>query len=53
MDFLGNGTWNTYARIEVPAGGYAPHVFPEGFSAHWFRLSADTACKASAQLHYT
>lgn len=53
VDFLGNGTWNTYARIEVPAGGYAPHVFPEGFSAHWFRLSADTACKASAQLHYT
>lgn len=53
VDFLGNGAWKTYMQIEVPAQGYVPHVFAEGFSAHWIRLTCDTACQATAQLHYT
>lgn len=53
VDFLGCGEWKTYATITVPANGYVPHVFPEGFSAHWVRVTADTACIATAQLHYT
>ncbi|RRJ97041.1 hypothetical protein Ga0100231_008570 [Opitutaceae bacterium TAV4] len=53
VDFLGCGEWKTYQKIEVPAKGYAPHVFPDGFSAHWVRVTASAACKATAQLHYT
>jgi hypothetical protein len=53
VDFLGCGAWNTYQTIRVPAKGYVPHVFPEGFSAHWVRVTALTKCKASAQFHYT
>lgn len=53
IDFLGNGSWQTYQTIEVPAEGYAPHVFPDGFSAHWIRITALSNCRASAQLHYT
>lgn len=53
VDFLGSGEWKTYQKIEVPAKGYVPHVFPEGFSAHWLRITSSAACKATAQLHYT
>lgn len=53
VDFQGNGAWKTYQTIKVPGGGYVPHVFPDGFSAHWLRLTASAACQATAQLHYT
>jgi hypothetical protein len=51
VDFLGNGEWVPYERINVP--GYGRHVFPEGFSAHWVRLTLDTDCVASAEFMYT
>jgi len=53
VDFQGNGAWKSYATVEVPANGYVPHVFPEGFSAHWVRVTAGEDCCATAQLHYT
>ncbi|MDR1191934.1 MAG: hypothetical protein LBK60_09795 [Verrucomicrobiales bacterium] len=53
VDFQGNGSWHQYLTISVPARGYAPHVFPAGFSAHWVRLVAGGKCTATAQLHYT
>ena len=53
IDFQGNGKWNTYTEVEVPANGYAPHVFPQGFCAHWVRVVANKACKATAQFHYS
>ena len=53
IDFLGTGAWQSYASIRVPAKGYMPHVFPEGFSAHWVRVVAGAACRASAQFVYT
>ncbi len=53
VDFLGNGIWKPYLTLELPAGGYAPHVFPTGFSAHWVRVTASRACRVSAQFHYT
>ncbi len=53
VDFLGCGMWKSYARIEVPAEGYVPHVFPDGFSAHWVRVMSSADCRATAQLHYT
>jgi hypothetical protein len=53
VDFLGTGDWATYASIEVPAGGYVPHVFPEGYSAHWVRVVSNRDCTATAYLTYT
>lgn len=53
VDFLGNGTWCVYDEIEVGKRGYGYHVFPQGFSAHWVRITGDTSCTASAQFMYT
>ena len=53
VDFQGNASWKKYAVISVPAKGYVPHVFADGFSAHWVRVTANTKCNATAQLHYT
>ncbi len=53
VDFLGNGTWRSYADITVKAGGYEHHEFAAGFGAHWVRLTADKACTATAHFVYT
>lgn len=53
VDFLGNGTWKTYENIPVDAGGYAHHVFPSGFSAHWVRVRVDTGCRVTVYFVYT
>ena len=52
IDFMGNGAWHRYEQIKVPAEGYARHVFPAGFSAHWIRLTAQAACKGTAQFFF-
>lgn len=51
VDFLGHGSWERYERIAVD--GYARHVFPSGFAAHWVRLSSDRDCIATAEFFYT
>jgi hypothetical protein len=54
VDFLGNGTWKEYARLEVAESGYLHHEFPEGFSAHWVRVTANADCRsATAYFTYT
>jgi hypothetical protein len=53
IDFLGTQSWQPYVEISVDAGGYAHHVFPAGFSAHWVRLVAGTAGNVTAQFVYT
>ncbi len=53
VDFLGEGSWQSYETIQAPAGGYVPHVFPTGFSAHWARVVADRECRATAWFVYT
>jgi hypothetical protein len=53
IDFLGTQSWRTYAEIVVPAKGYSHHEFPQGFSAHWVRVTADQDCTATAYLTYT
>ena len=53
VDALGNGSWRLYKLVRVSPKGYACHVFPEGFSAHWVRVAADKACTATAQFVYT
>lgn len=53
VDVLGDGSWQKYAAVTVPAStGYACHVFPEAFSAHWVRLKADRESKLTAQFFY-
>jgi hypothetical protein len=53
VDPLGDGVWRPYRAVEVPAGGYRPHVFPGGFSAHWLRLRARQAARLTAELVYS
>jgi hypothetical protein len=51
IDFLGNGSWERYERM--PVNGYAKHIFPEGFTAHWVRLTSGSSCTASAEFMYS
>lgn len=53
VDFLGDGSWERYATVRVPGHGYAHHVFPEGFSAHWVRLVPGKKCRVTAWFVYT
>ncbi|MFQ6133702.1 MAG: hypothetical protein ACE5R4_16795 [Armatimonadota bacterium] len=53
VDFLGNGSWQTYREMPVPPKGYAHHEFPTAFSAHWVRLRVDVDCTATAYFMYT
>jgi len=52
VDPLGDGVFRSYLTVEVPAGGYRPHVFPDGFSAHWLRLRARQAGRLTAEIVY-
>ena len=52
VDFLANGTWHEYATLAVKPGEALRHEFPAGFEAHWVRVTADTAVKATAIFHY-
>lgn len=53
VDFLGDGTWKVYDTIAVPSGKYVHHEFPDGFSAHWVRVTVNRNCMATAYFHYT
>ena len=44
--------WHTYDQMEVKAGETITHRFPEGFNAHWLRVTADKDCMATAWLVY-
>lgn len=52
IDFMGQGQWVDYKTLTVN-NGYAYHVFPTGFSAHWLRVVSNNNCTATAQLAYT
>ena len=52
VDFLGDQSWAAHSRVKVPAGGYAPLVFADGYAAEWLRVTADTACRATAHFTY-
>jgi hypothetical protein len=53
IDFMGMGDFKPYERVGTGAEGYARHIFPAGFSAHWVRLTAETDCRATAAFFYT
>lgn len=52
-DFLGDGSWAKYERLTTNADGIARHIFPDGFSAHWIRLTPEVTCTATAEFFYT
>jgi hypothetical protein len=52
VDVLGNGTWDLYLTIPVPAGGYRHHVFPAGYSAEWIRVRSQADTKATVWFLY-
>ena len=52
VDFLHTGLWRPYAVLEVPPGQTVRHVFPDGYSAHWLRITASKASTATAWLIY-
>ncbi|MEF3313035.1 hypothetical protein PV433_29530 [Paenibacillus sp. GYB004] len=52
VDVLADGSWVGYDQIEVPAGTEIVHRFPDGYSAHWVRVKAYSACRADAVFIY-
>ena len=44
--------WHTYKSIHVAAGKTIEHIFPEGYSAHWIRATADKDCMATVWFKY-
>jgi hypothetical protein len=52
VDFLGNGSWKAYYTFRVYNNGYLHHEFPDGFSAHWIRITANKKCQATAYFMY-
>lgn len=52
IDFKGIGEFHPYLTLTT-SDGFAHHVFPTGFSAHWLRLTPRKDGTATAQLHYT
>jgi hypothetical protein len=52
VDVLGNNTWRDYGTFTVAPGTPFTHVFPDGYSAYWVRLTSANATTASAQFTY-
>jgi len=45
-------TWLPYATLTIAPGRATVHHFPDGFSAHWIRLTATRPCRATARFVY-
>jgi hypothetical protein len=53
VDFLGDGSWKEYGQFDVlPDKKYLHHEFPDAFSAHWVRVRANKACRATVYFMY-
>ena len=46
------GVWRRYAVLKAPSGKTVRHVFPDGYGAHWVRVTASRACTATAWFVY-
>ena len=53
VDFLGDGTWQTYDALALRPGSYYHHEFPDGFSAHWIRVRVSRPCTATVYFTYS
>lgn len=52
VDFIGDGKWHEYRKLEVAAGEYLHFEFPESYSAQWIRVKSNKGCKATAYFIY-
>lgn len=52
VDITGRGLWKTYDEMTVEPEEVLNHQFPDGFAAHWVRLSTDQNCRATANFIY-
>ena len=52
LDLTGTGLWVTYQRREVSPGEATSLSFEPALQARWMRVTASTACTATAQLKY-
>ncbi len=52
VDFTGEGTWHRYTALDVAPGDPTVHTFPDGFAAHWVRVTADHTGQATAWFRY-
>jgi hypothetical protein len=52
VDIAGDGIWRRYTVVDVPPGPPTVHDFPDGFGAHWVRVTADYSGKATAWFRY-
>jgi hypothetical protein len=52
VDITGNGLWKTYGTFNVEPDESLEHTFPEGFSAYWVRVRANSDCQATAWFTY-
>jgi hypothetical protein len=52
VDPTGGGDWQVYRQIRARPGETSLHEFPEGYSAHWVRVRAARACRATAMFAY-
>jgi len=52
VDILGLGKWLPYPSITVPPGQTVTHRFPDGYQAHWVRVTTDRDCRATAWFTY-
>jgi hypothetical protein len=53
IDFLGNGMWVRYERVNLTGGEYKMVTFPDAFSAHWVRLIPSGATELTAEFMFT
>lgn len=52
VDFIGDGNWHEYKKLEVAAGEYLHYEFPESYSAQWVRVRSNKKCNATAYFIY-
>ena len=51
LDRSGNGSWQRWRTVAVPANGYVPLLFDAATPAEWLRVKVDRNCSATAFLH--
>jgi hypothetical protein len=52
IDFDHQSGWHLYKTVELLPDNTWTYQFPEAFSAHWIRFTADVDCIATAVLEY-
>ncbi len=52
VDVTASGAYWEYARFEVPPNESLTYHFPDGYAAHWVRLTADQDAKLTATFLY-